>query len=156
MWVMRYGHIQHGTTLQKGKSIITCNKQCDCTPVSSLVQIWRRSLWGNWAEIQLTCVHLTLVVLALKPRESRLESGPAFEKSGQARIRLQECERKKRNKGNQSREEDKQTTTTTKIPPGSQIVEWYVLRQGRRTQAVALPKINRGYIWTCVLGFWVW
>lgn len=108
----------------KGKSIITSNKQCDCTPVCSLVQIWRRSLWGNWAAIQLTRVRLILVVSALKPRESRLESGPAFEKSGQACIRLQKCEREKRNKGNQSREEDKQTTTT-KNPsrkPNSRVV----------------------------------
>lgn len=154
---MRYGHIQHETTLQKENQLSLVINSVIAHQWVHWYKFEDAASGGNWAEIQLTCVHLILVVLALKPRESRLESCPAFEKSGQACKRLQKCEREKRNKGNQSREEDKQTTTTTtKIPPGSQIVEWYVLRQGRRTQAVALPKINRGYIWTCVLGFWVW
>lgn len=37
----------------------------------------------------------------------------------------------------------------TKIPLGSQIVEWDVLMQGRRAQAVALPEINGGYLDAC-------
>lgn len=151
MWVMRYGHIQHGTTLQKGKSIITCNKQCDCTPVSSLVQIWRCSLWGSWAEIQLTCPSHPCG-FSVKAKREQAWVGSCLWKvraGSHTTSRVREKEAKQRQPKPRGRQ-------TKKIPPGSQIVEWYVLRQGRRTRAVALPKINRGYIWTCVLGFWVW
>lgn len=55
-------------------------------------------------------------------------------------------ERSKTKASEGKRKTNKQQTI---IPPGSQIVEWDVLRQGRRAQAVALPEINRGYLDVC-------
>jgi len=37
----------------------------------------------------------------------------------------------------------------TKIPPGSKIGKWLVLKQGRRAQAAALVEINRGCLDAC-------
>ncbi len=73
-------------------------------------------------------------VLPLK-RQSRLAYG--FKSAGEKR-------KTKTSKG--GRKTNKQQT---KIPPGSQIVEWDALMQGRRAQAVALPEINGGYLDAC-------
>lgn len=107
----------------------------------------------NWAQILLTCVHLILVVLAFKAKREQARVRSCLLKRQGRLASDYKSARQKQNKGNQSQGKDK-TTTTKKIPPGSQIVKWYVLKQGKRAQEMA--EIMTGYIWTCVWGFWVW
>lgn len=79
--------------------------------MSSLVQIWNCYLWGgNWAEIQLTCVHLILVVLAFKAKGEQARVRSCLLKSQGRLASDYKSAKDKQNKGNQSRGKDKQTT----------------------------------------------
>lgn len=110
---------------------------------------WETQPLGKWAEIQLTRVHPILVVLVLRGRESRPWVGSRLWKVRAGSHMASKVRARSKTKASKGRR--KTNKQQAKIPPGGQIIEWDVLRQGRRAQAVALLEINRGYLDMC---FW--
>lgn len=89
---------------------------------------------------------------SIKGKESWLESGPAFEKSGQACIWLQKCQREAKQR--QARAGERQTNNKQKSLQESKLSSGNA-ETGQEDSSCSTFRLIE-VIWTCILGFRVW